>query len=302
MMNLLRQQMFVSFCGGGIGLKLAIRIVLWVFSIVLALMALALLSGSVLSCALLLGCAVLINPLFIERIGLKKGLTALLAIGLFIAAVAVFPTNQTTAAVQTSETTQAVRQVLEATSTPQEQLREISADNPSADATEVLETTNLATATPLITPTSTPEPTPKPTAKPTAKLTPEPTATPKPTPTQKPTPTPTEEPTPTPKPTTKAAPVTRSTGITIVDYSDTVSRGSYAFIKIQGAPDTDYDCEVEYKSGMSEASGLGTKRSDGNGNVSWKWKVGSRTSLDYTPTIYIDGGGDSVSVDFEVTK
>ena len=53
---------------------------------------------------------------------------------------------------------------------------------------------------------------------------------------------------------------------------------------------------------MSTADGLGIKQSDGNGIVSWKWKVGSRTSLDYTPTIYIDGGGDSISVDFEVVK
>ncbi len=79
-------------------------------------------------------------------------------------------------------------------------------------------------------------------------------------------------------------------------------RGSYAFIEIQGAPNTDYTCEVQYKTTMSNADGLGTKRSDGNGNVSWKWKVGSRTSLDYMPTIYIDGGGDSVSVEFEVTE
>ena len=91
-------------------------------------------------------------------------------------------------------------------------------------------------------------------------------------------------------------------GITILEYSDTVKRGSYAYIKIQGAPNTDYDCEVEYKSGMSTADGLGTKQSDGNGIVTWKWKVGSRTSLDYTPTIYIDGGGDSTSADFDVVK
>ena len=103
-------------------------------------------------------------------------------------------------------------------------------------------------------------------------------------------------------PTTKAAPVTRSVGITILDYSDSVRRGSYAYIEIQGAPNTDYTCEVQYKTTMSSADGHGTKRSDGNGNVSWKWKVGSRTSLDYMPTIYIDGGGDSVSVEFDVTE
>ena len=88
----------------------------------------------------------------------------------------------------------------------------------------------------------------------------------------------------------------------ILDYSDTVSRGEYAFIKIQGAPNTEYDCEVEYKTTMSNASGLGTKRSDSDGIVSWRWKVGTRTSLDYMPTIYIEGGGESTSVQFEVIK
>lgn len=87
-----------------------------------------------------------------------------------------------------------------------------------------------------------------------------------------------------------------------MEYSDVVSRGDKAYIKIHGEPSTDYTCEVEYKSGPSTADGLGTKRSDANGLVKWSWKVGTRTSLNYTPTITISGGGDSVSVDFEVTE
>ena len=87
-----------------------------------------------------------------------------------------------------------------------------------------------------------------------------------------------------------------------MDYSETVRRGARAFIEIQGAPNTEYTCDVEYKSGPSTADGLGTRTSNGEGIVRWSWKVGSRTSLDYTPTIYISGGGDSISVDFEVTQ
>ncbi|MPN48707.1 hypothetical protein SDC9_196319 [bioreactor metagenome] len=79
-------------------------------------------------------------------------------------------------------------------------------------------------------------------------------------------------------------------------------RGASAFIEIQGVPNTEYTCDVEYKSGLSGADGLGTKKSNGEGIVRWSWKVGSRTSLDYTPTIYISGGGDSINVDFEVIK
>ena len=272
-------------------MKKALAVVFWIFSVVLCLMALALLSESALSCVLLLACAVLINPIFIEKIQLKKGLTALLTIGLFIASIAVFPSKSAPAAASADAAIPAsletkIEATAEATAetTSKPELKELvgsasAGKKASNRVIESVQTEELTEAKPA-------------TQAPTER----PTASPAPTPTPTPTPTKTLKPTATPKP------VTRSVGITILDYSDTVSRGSYAYIKIQGAPNTDYDCEVEYKSGMSTADGLGTKRSDGNGNVSWKWKVGSRTSLDYTPTIYIDGGGDSISVDFDVVK
>jgi len=241
----------------------------------------ALLSSGALSSAMLLACAVLINPLFIEKIQLKKGLTALLAIGLFITSVMVYPTGNEAAAEQNVEV--AVRTVeanQEESPMQGSSLRAVSSDENIADTTAEPRFTipNTTTVSPV------PKPTETPTVRPTAA------------------PTPSLKPTPTPKPTATPEPVTRSIGITILDYSDEVRRGSYAFIKIQGAPNTEYDCEVEYKTTMSSADGLGTKRSDANGVVSWRWKVGSRTSLDYMPTIYIDGGGDSISVQFDVIK
>lgn len=256
-------------------MKNAIKVIFWVFSIILAIMALALLSGSALSCALLLACAVLINPLFHEKVQIKKGLTAVLAIGLFIASVAVFPVHEDAAAGADSidlETRQAVTEPEAATE--QEPIKNASLQLLDDDA--AVSKQNIETA--------------------------EPTAEQKPTPTMKPTPTATIEPTLSPKPTPTSAPITRATGITILDYSETARRGSFAFIEIQGLPNTDYTCEVEYKSGPSSADGLGTKRSDASGVVSWRWKVGTRTSLSYIPTIYIQGGGDSISVDFEVTE
>ena len=206
---------------------------------------------------------------------MKKGLTALLAIGLFIGSVAAFPSTEQDA-VQMEQSVQAIQVESEVDKQSSGVVRSDSEESTLTSADQL--TSETESPTPTATPTQAPTLTPKPT----------PTATPKPTKTPKPTPTP--------------KPVTRSVGITIIDYSDTVGRGEYAYIKIQGAPNTDYDCEVEYKSGMSTAQGLGVKQSDANGNVTWKWKVGSRTSLDYTPTIYIDGGGDSISVDFEVVK
>ena len=211
------------------------------------------------------------QPDFHRKVQLKKGLTALLAIGLFIGSVAAFPSTEQDAA-QPEQSVQAIQVGSEGDKQSSDVIRSLGEETAPTSAIQI--TNEPETPTPTIAPTVTPTVTP--------------TQTPKPTETPKPTPTP--------------KPVTRSVGITILDYSDTVGRGEYAYIKIQGAPNTDYDCEVEYKSGMSTAEGLGVKQSDGNGKVSWKWKVGSRTSLDYTPTIYIDGGGDSISVDFEVVK
>ncbi|MEN6635689.1 MAG: hypothetical protein ABFC56_07565 [Clostridiaceae bacterium] len=274
-------------------MKKAFSVVFWVFSVMFCLMGLALLSASALSCVLLLACAVLINPIFIEKVQLKKSLTALLTIGLFIASVAVFPASEKPAAAKPEQSISSIQKEPQQTN---EVLRSYDAlQATSNDQTGLSEVEKSVQS---------PNPTETPSATPTSTKTPKPTSTPTKTPTKtpKPTATPTPKPTKTPKPTATPKPVTRAVGITILDYSDTVGRGEYAFIKIQGSPNTDYDCEVEYKSGMSSAEGLGVKQSDGNGNVSWKWKVGSRTSLDYTPTIYIDGGGDSISVDFEVVK
>ena len=282
-------------------MKRVVSLIFWIFSGALLLMALALLSQSALTCAMLIGCAVLINPLFHEKVALKKGLTAVLAIGLFIASVAVYPSQEPVQTTQETQPTIASRDssTKEAVSTP------ITRTLLEAPAEKVVpEQTEVATPRPTEKATALPKPTATPTPRPTEKATalPKPTATPTPKPTPKPTATPTQKPTPTKEAVSKTAPTARSVGITILDYSDTVSRGEYAYIKIQGAPNTDYDCEVEYKTTMSNSKGIGVKRSDGDGIVSWRWKVGTKTSLDYSPTIYIDGGGDSISVQFDVTK
>lgn len=266
-------------------MKKAIAIVFWVFSVSLALMALALSSASVFSGALLLGCAVLINPLFFEKVQLKKGLTALLTIGLFIASVAVFPAGES---VVDSSADQ--RQVPRAIPAANYDLNDATIDR--ASTLVLIDDTQASGAASKPTPTRAVSFTPM--------IKPTPTLSPSPTPTQSSTPT--LKPTPTPKPTPTSAPLTRAVGILILDYSAYVRRNSFAFIEIQGAANTDYTCDVEYKSGMSTADGLGKKRSDANGKVIWRWKVGPRTSLDYTPTIYIEGGGDSISVDFDVTQ
>lgn len=146
-----------------------------------------------------------------------------------------------------------------------------------------IRSSETADTTEPVTEKSTEKATEKPTAKPTEKTTEKPTV--------KPTQKPVEKNTEAPQVITKK--------IEVTSVSSPVSPGEYANVSIQGTPNTDYSITVYYKSGPSTAKGLYSKTSDGNGNVSWEWKVGTRTSSG-TYQIYISGGGDSVSAQFTV--
>ena len=87
--------------------------------------------------------------------------------------------------------------------------------------------------------------------------------------------------------------------IEITNVSSSVSPGEYAYISMQGEPNTDYSITVIYNSGPSTAAGLYTKTSDSNGNVSWEWKVGTRTASGTYPII-ISGGGKTCTTEFTV--
>ena len=86
----------------------------------------------------------------------------------------------------------------------------------------------------------------------------------------------------------------------LISVTSPIAAGSTATITVSGAPNTSYFITVHYKSGDSTAEGLGEKISDGNGSVSWSWMVGSRTTPG-TWSATISGGGQSISVSFEVT-
>ena len=113
--------------------------------------------------------------------------------------------------------------------------------------------------------------------------------------TQKPTKKPTQK--STKKPTQK--PTEAPKNIEITNVSSSVSPGEYAYISVQGEPNTDYSITVIYNSGPSTAAGLYTKTSDSNGNVSWEWKVGTRTASGTYPII-ISGGGKTYTTEFTV--
>lgn len=89
--------------------------------------------------------------------------------------------------------------------------------------------------------------------------------------------------------------------IKLVNLTKIVKRGTEAKIIVQGTPGVEYDIEVYYKSGPSKATGLGPKIAKNSGEVSWSWKVGSRTTPGTYP-IVITGGGEELEIKFKVIK
>lgn len=64
--------------------------------------------------------------------------------------------------------------------------------------------------------------------------------------------------------------------LVLVSLTESVKRGNMATISVKGLPNTEYSITVTYSS-VSTAKGLENKVSDGEGNISWSWRVGSRT-------------------------
>ncbi|MDD3520460.1 MAG: thermonuclease family protein, partial [Actinomycetota bacterium] len=81
-------------------------------------------------------------------------------------------------------------------------------------------------------------------------------------------------------------------GVEIISLTSPVAQGANATIGISTAPGAMCNITVYYKSGPSEAQGLFPKQADGNGNCSWTWKVGTRTTPgDWRIVINVDGIG-----------
>ncbi len=64
----------------------------------------------------------------------------------------------------------------------------------------------------------------------------------------------------------------------IVSVSSPIGKGYTATLQAKTVPGAQCTITVYYKSGASSASGLYSKEADSQGNVSWSWKVGTRTT------------------------
>ncbi len=95
-------------------------------------------------------------------------------------------------------------------------------------------------------------------------------------------------PSPTPTP-----PAPAQTVVTFLNAPLNVARDSNATLQVKTAANTSCSIEVDYASGPSAAAGLVTKNSDGAGNVSWTWKVGSNTTRGSWPIKVTCGDGSA---------
>jgi beta-lactamase superfamily II metal-dependent hydrolase len=84
--------------------------------------------------------------------------------------------------------------------------------------------------------------------------------------------------------------------LNIVSVTSPIGQGYTATLKAETLPGAQCTIAVYYKSGKSTASGLYPKEADSQGNVSWSWKVGTRTTPGSWPIVVTASlGGETVS-------
>jgi len=90
--------------------------------------------------------------------------------------------------------------------------------------------------------------------------------------------------------------------LSIISVTSPVAPGENATLQAATLPGASCSIAVYYKSGPSTAAGLYTKTTDGHGNVSWTWKVGTRTTPG-TWRIVVSAvlGGESMGVETAFT-
>ena len=91
--------------------------------------------------------------------------------------------------------------------------------------------------------------------------------------------------------------------LAVVSLTSPASPGSTARLTVKTTPGAACTITVYYKSGPSQAAGLGLQNADSGGTATWQWKVGSRT----TPGVWrilvtaaLNGEQTSLEIPFEV--
>jgi competence protein ComEC len=93
-----------------------------------------------------------------------------------------------------------------------------------------------------------------------------------------------------------SAPAPAELTLDFLSVSSPVKAGSTASVRVKTAPGANCTITVYYKSGASSAAGLDPKTAGSNGEVSWSWKVGSKTSPgDWRIVVTASQGGRTVT-------
>jgi micrococcal nuclease len=90
--------------------------------------------------------------------------------------------------------------------------------------------------------------------------------------------------------TTHTSTTTTSSHPSVVSSNLNVSPGDYASVTVKATPGARGTIEVDYESGPSHAQGLDPKNADASGEITWTWKVGTRTHAGDWPVIITIGG------------
>ncbi len=86
----------------------------------------------------------------------------------------------------------------------------------------------------------------------------------------------------------------------ILKVTESIAPTQTATLSAVGIPGTVYSITVHYSSGPSKAKALSEKTANGNGIVSWTWRIGNNTKPG-TYRIVVAGGGEEAETQFTVT-
>ena len=93
--------------------------------------------------------------------------------------------------------------------------------------------------------------------------------------------------------------------ISVISLTSPIKPGANATLQIQTTPGADCTITVHYKSGPSQAAGLGSQFANSNGIATWSWKVGSRTTPGVWEIVVAarhEGQTETLTIPFEVKK
>lgn len=90
-----------------------------------------------------------------------------------------------------------------------------------------------------------------------------------------------------------------ASGLSVVTSTLDVTPGEYASVEVHTAPGSQGTITVEYLSGPSSSTSLYPKTADANGDLTWTWKVGTRTTPGNWP-VTIAAGGQTLKLTLHV--